>query len=283
MRPSGTSHRGGAASGYGSDRWPGQAQAQWQVQAGARRTQAGASRVTPSHFAPELWLAALHRYGGDLGPQAARAATRIFRTRSGRLYVPQPGERQAILKLRAHGPLGRALAARMAHTHRIALFEATKAPVQLSDVIAAHYLGVAGALKLSRARRRALKAVELMPTRAFQHLPLFFDGARARTVREVRRIMRRAAKRARAALAIAPHRSRHASTPAVAAVAAARSASKAPTARASLRLRTTLAQPHDTQHANRAARADQPATLARLTFAARDAARGITGARALKN
>lgn len=97
---------------------------------------AAISHQVDLRFTEQSWLAGLKAHGAELGH--SEAATRIFRTSSGRYYVPVPEERQAILTLRHKAHIALPLAARLARANAEALRQRLGRAPTAADLYLAH-------------------------------------------------------------------------------------------------------------------------------------------------
>jgi hypothetical protein len=133
-------------------------------------------------FIEQTWLASVKKYGGRHG--LAAEAAEIVKGPNGRYAVADPARRQAILDLRFDPDKAAALAAELARENKAALEGALGRVVEAGELYAAHFLGPAGARALLSADRKA-SAAALLPAAAAANRPVFYDGARERTVGEV--------------------------------------------------------------------------------------------------
>jgi hypothetical protein len=133
-------------------------------------------------FIEQTWLASVKKYGAKYG--LSEEAGAIVKGANGRFTVADPARRQAILDLRFDADKAAALAAELAQENKRALESALGRAVDGAELYAAHFLGPNGARALLSAERSA-SAASLLPTAAAANRPVFFDGARERTVGEV--------------------------------------------------------------------------------------------------
>lgn len=133
-------------------------------------------------FIEQTWLASVKKYGAKhgLGAEAAE----IVKGANGRFTVADPARRQAILDLRLDADKAAALAGELAQENKTALESALGRAVEAGELYAAHFLGPNGARALLSAGRET-SAAALLPSAAAANRPVFFDGARERTVGEV--------------------------------------------------------------------------------------------------
>ncbi len=148
---------------------------------------AGAEARTSSaaglfQFVEQTWLETVKKYGADHGLSAEAAAIRP--SGNGRFDVPDAARREAILNLRFDPDKASALAGELANQNRRALEGRLGRSVDATELYAAHFLGAGGAAKLLKAPSSA-NAAQLLPAAAEANAPVFYDGDRARTVREV--------------------------------------------------------------------------------------------------
>lgn len=132
-------------------------------------------------FTDESWLAMLYAHGEAAGQQAL--ARRIFRTSSGRFYVPVDDDRRAIRALQRNPALAERIVAASAEASAEALKAKLGRTATLSEIYAAHVLGVepAAGLIASAALAPRRLAIEVLPAAALQHADLFFNDTRPRT------------------------------------------------------------------------------------------------------
>lgn len=133
-------------------------------------------------FIEQTWLGAVKTYGAahGLGAEAAD----IVKGANGRFTVADPARRQAILDLRFDAEKASSLAAELARENKAALEGSLGRAVDAAELYAAHFLGAKGARALLSADK-ASSAAALLPSAAAANRPVFFDGARERTVGEV--------------------------------------------------------------------------------------------------
>lgn len=136
-------------------------------------------------FLENTWLKTVKEEGPRFG--LGDYASRIFKARTGRYYVPYPKQRQEILKLR-HDPQVAAVMAG-ALTQKNAEYVGARigrAPTQ-GELYIAHFLGPDGAsrfIELAETRPNA-RAAKQFPLAARANPSIFYEGRRARSVGEV--------------------------------------------------------------------------------------------------
>jgi hypothetical protein len=133
-------------------------------------------------FIEQTWLGAVKAHGARHGLGEAAAA--IERTAEGRYRVADPEKRAAILDLRFNPDHAAALAAELVRENRAALEARLGREVGGAELYAAHFFGAAGAAKFLSAAPTAV-AADILPSAAAANRPVFYDGARARSVGEV--------------------------------------------------------------------------------------------------
>jgi hypothetical protein len=139
----------------------------------------------PFGFDDQQWLAAMHRQGASIGQ--GRLSARIFKTSSGRYYVPVESERQEIAALRDDV----VAAGQLTHLQSVSAFKVmqqrlSRAPA-FAEILAAHVLGVDDALRLVSLVASApnAPAAVTFPAAASVQPKLFYAGARPRSAFEV--------------------------------------------------------------------------------------------------
>jgi hypothetical protein len=133
-------------------------------------------------FIEQTWLGAVKTYGARHGLTAEAAA--ITKSASGKFIVPDAAKREEILNLRFDPARAASLAGEMIQANKAGLEGRLGRAVDAAEVYAAHFLGLGGALKLLRASPDA-NAAELLPAAAAANRNVFYDGDRARTIKEV--------------------------------------------------------------------------------------------------
>jgi len=133
-------------------------------------------------FIEDTWLGAVKKYGPRHGLAAEAAA--IAPAPGGGYEVADPARRTAILGKRLDPEKAAALAGELTRENRAALEKKLGRPARAPELYAAHFLGASGAAKLLAAPKETA-AAGLLPAAAKANRPVFYDGARARTVGEV--------------------------------------------------------------------------------------------------
>ncbi|MGF1544850.1 MAG: hypothetical protein ACFB00_10165 [Parvularculaceae bacterium] len=133
-------------------------------------------------FVEQTWLETVKTHGAKHGLAAEAEAITV--KPNGRYDVADAARRDKILSLRYDGAKAAVLAGELANQNRGALEAKLGRPVSASELYAAHFLGAGGAAKLLTAPGGG-RAADLLPAAANANAPVFFDGNRARTVREV--------------------------------------------------------------------------------------------------
>ncbi len=148
-------------------------------------------------FSEDRWIEALHEHGPDAGQR--HLSQRIFRTRSGIVYVPLDADRDAISAARSDPRIAVPIARAAAATHAEYLSWSLGRRVTDIELMLAHLAGhaEAGVLIETSSRTPQRAASEAAPRAALAHPGLFFDGTRARSSGEVVRHVAVALARAR--------------------------------------------------------------------------------------
>lgn len=133
-------------------------------------------------FIEQTWLSTVKTYGAGHG--LGDAAAKITRNANGRYTVADPAERQAILNMRFDADKASAMAGELANENKRTLESRLGRAASSADLYTAHFLGPSGAVKLLSAASN-VKAADLLPKAAAANRPVFYDGARAKTVGEV--------------------------------------------------------------------------------------------------
>ncbi len=133
-------------------------------------------------FIEQTWLGAVKTYGARHG--LAAAADDITRDASGKFHVTDVSRRAEILDLRYDASAAAALAGELTQENARILKTRLGRAASAADLYAAHFLGPAGAVKLLNAAAH-VKAADILPAAAKANAPVFYDGARAKTVGEV--------------------------------------------------------------------------------------------------
>lgn len=133
-------------------------------------------------FIEQTWLSTVKKYGAQHG--LGDAAAKITKSPDGRYTVGDPEARNSILSLRFDADKASAMAGELANENRRSLESRLGRAVSSADLYTAHFLGPSGAVKLLSATSN-VKAADLVPEAAAANRPVFYDGARAKTVGEV--------------------------------------------------------------------------------------------------
>ena len=133
-------------------------------------------------FVEQTWLEAVKQYGSRHG--LAEAADKVTMRADGKYAVADKEARQGILDLRLKPDNAAALAAELAVRNRSVLESKLGRKVDAPELYAAHFLGASGAAKLLSAPADASGAA-LLPAAAKANRPVFYDGARAKSVAEI--------------------------------------------------------------------------------------------------
>ena len=142
------------------------------------------------------WLDVLQRHGAEVGE--GMLAGRVFRTRSGLVYVPVAEERAAVLARRRDGALVHSLTRLAASSAAAWIAAETGRRASMVDLYLAHIAprSEARALIAAVASDLVRPASELAPETALAHRSLFFAGSRAVSVAELQRHVDLAVQRA---------------------------------------------------------------------------------------
>lgn len=133
-------------------------------------------------FIEQTWFAALKTHGAKHG--LGEYAQDISRASTGRYTVADAARRDEILSLRFDPRASAALAGELTNDNKRILETRLGRGVSNAELYTAHFLGAGGAVKLLSAPNTA-KAADIVPAAAAANKPVFYDGARARTVDEV--------------------------------------------------------------------------------------------------
>lgn len=133
-------------------------------------------------FIEQTWLGAVKTHGAKHG--LGEFAADITRSANGKYSVADETRREEILNLRFDAKAASALAGELANDNKRALEAKLGRGVSNAELYAAHFLGASGAAKLLTADENA-NAAALLPRAAAANKPVFYDGARARSVGEV--------------------------------------------------------------------------------------------------
>jgi len=140
-------------------------------------------------FIEETWLRTIkeegHRYGLE------HHAARITRTRKGRYYVPDAKARKRILALRNDPKIAAVMAGEFANQNLETLREGLGRKPSAGELYIAHFLGARSAIKLIKLAKAkpSRKAYKSFRAAAKANRSIFFKRGRARTVREVYRLL----------------------------------------------------------------------------------------------
>ncbi len=133
-------------------------------------------------FIEQTWLGAVKQYGAKHGLGAEAADIR--RDANGRFSVANETRRDEILNLRFDAGASAKLAGELSNQNKTFLENRLGRGATSADLYTAHFLGPAGAVKLLGAAS-SVKAAALLPKAADANRPVFYDGARAKSVGEV--------------------------------------------------------------------------------------------------
>ncbi|MFM9940137.1 MAG: hypothetical protein ACKVP7_11650 [Hyphomicrobiaceae bacterium] len=173
----------------------------------ASLTMAGAEPPVPSRVSTEAFAYSDQRWFDVVSLHGARAgqgrlAARIFRTRSGLVYVPLDAERREIAHKRSETAVVVAVTRFAAADNAAWLAQELGRAPTADELCLAHLASRAEAMALITAGRdvtafdSARPASEFAPAAALEQPALFFAGTRARTVLEVQRQIVAALRRA---------------------------------------------------------------------------------------
>lgn len=142
-----------------------------------------AARAVPHRaavLADDQWLELLHAHGETAGVALAK---RVFKTGSGRIYVPVAEDRQDILALKRNQAVVSRVMALAAKANAQELEQQLGRPATMSEIFAAHVLGAQGAADLiaAAATEPQRPSIEVLPAAALQYPGLFFDRTRPRS------------------------------------------------------------------------------------------------------
>ncbi len=165
------------ATGIDFDYLLGQAQLESGLNPTAR---AGTSSATGLYqFIDQSWLGIIKRHGAEYG--VSWAADAITRSASGKLGVPDPAMRRAVLALRDNPAIASAMAAESASDNKAALETTLGRGATGTDLYMAHFLGLGGATSFLRGLQSnpGQSAAALFPAAARANRSIFFaaDGA----------------------------------------------------------------------------------------------------------
>lgn len=136
-------------------------------------------------FIEQTWLAMVHRHGEKHGLGEAAAAIR--EDAAGRFRIDDPAMREQVLALRLDPDAASLMAGELARENAARLRGALGRDASAGELYAAHFLGPSGASRLIKTAQSdpAARADLAFPQAAEANRPIFFDGARPRTVSEV--------------------------------------------------------------------------------------------------
>lgn len=136
-------------------------------------------------FIEETWLRTLKEEGGNYGMQ--ELADQIFRTRSGRYYVPNRNARRKILKLRHDPNISAIMAGAFTRSNSQMLSQRIGRPPSGGELYLAHFLGATDAIRMIKLKKSNphWRADRAFPRAAKANRSIFYDRKRARGVREV--------------------------------------------------------------------------------------------------
>lgn len=143
------------------------------------------SAVGLFQFIEETWLRTLKSEGGKFG--LGDYSRRIFKTRSGRHYVPDAAARQEILALRRDPRIASLMAGVFARNNADRLASEIGRKPTAGELYLAHFLGVSDAIRLIKLVRSYpnRKAAREFPAAAKANRRIFYKGKQARTARQV--------------------------------------------------------------------------------------------------
>ncbi len=136
-------------------------------------------------FIKGTWLRTLKEEGGKYGMQ--HLADQIFRTRSGRYYVPDHVARRKILKLRHDPKISALMAGAFTRSNSEMLAQQIGRPPTGGELYLAHFLGASDAVRMIKLKKSNphWRADRAFPQAARANRSIFYDRKRARGVREV--------------------------------------------------------------------------------------------------
>ncbi len=128
----------------------------------------------------ERWLHHLYHHGDAAAVPLAR---RIFKTGSGRLYVPAAQDRHEIAVLKQNPAVVARVLALVAKANAQDLEQQLGRPATMSEMFAAHQLGVTAAAELIAAAAQDPRrpSIEVLPAQALAYPELFFERTRPRS------------------------------------------------------------------------------------------------------
>jgi hypothetical protein len=151
----------------------------------APRTEPRAAARADLGYTEERWIEAVARHGAKTG--LGDLARRVFRTSSGRYYVPVETDRHIVLALMRDPAVAARVAGAAARADALRIAGQAGRPARTSELYAAHVVGIDGALALVKDAdtSRSRPAAELMPEVALTEPSLFFRGRRPRSATEI--------------------------------------------------------------------------------------------------
>lgn len=146
-------------------------------------------------FIEGTWLRTLKTEGGKYGLQGL--ADQIFKTRSGRYYVPDRSARRKILKLRHDPNVSALMAGAFTRANSDMIAQRIGRPPTGGELYLAHFLGASDAVRMIKLLKKNphWRADRAFPQAARANRPIFYDRRRARSVREVYRKLVRSYKK----------------------------------------------------------------------------------------
>jgi len=172
--------RASAATGAGFDYLMKTAMRESSLNANAKAATSSAAGLF--QFIEQTWLGAVKTYGARHGLGAE--AGDITKDANGRFVVADAARRTEILNLRFDANAASALAGELTQENARILRTGLGRAATAADLYAAHFLGPAGAVKLLSSAAH-VKAADILPAAAKANGPVFYDGARAKTVGEI--------------------------------------------------------------------------------------------------
>ncbi len=150
-------------------------------------------------FVDQTWLSALKRFGPKHG--LGLVAGQIETGADGRLHVPDPTARRAVMDLRLDPQTSALMAGEMTADHAAYLRGRTGREPSAGELYAAHFLGPAGSARLieTASVSPGAPAASLFPEAAEANRGVFFHGGRTLSVSEVLANLSRVGGAARAA------------------------------------------------------------------------------------
>jgi len=136
-------------------------------------------------FIEETWLMTIKTDGARFGLEDY--ADRIFKTRTGRHYVPNRKERNKILALRKDPKIASLMAGVFAQNNANRLSSKIGRKPTAGELYLAHFLGATDAIRMIKIARTNpnRKADAAFPKAAKANRRIFYDGKNARTARQV--------------------------------------------------------------------------------------------------